>query len=127
MNDLIIEGIKKTFFTPSVEFIVSTGKCSIEGEAYLEDPLNFFQPLYDWMYEYMEKIKKPIVFEIRLSYFNTSAARCVYDMLFILKEYIDKGGEVTVSWYYDEDDEDMLLEIDDYLRDTGLEIARIPN
>ncbi len=126
MDDLIIKGFKKAFSTPSVEFYAATGKCSISGEAYLEDPLAFFQPLYDWLYEYIESVKKTIFFEIKLSYFNTSASRCIFDMLFILKEYADKGGQVIVDWYYEKDDEDMLLEIDDYLRDTGLEIARIP-
>ena len=126
MEDLIIEGEKKTFSTPTVEFIAAKGKCTISGEAYLEDPLGFFQPLYDWLYEYIDTVKKTIFFEIRLSYFNTSASRCIFDMLFILREYVNNGGEVIVDWYYEKDDEDMLFEIDDYLRDTGLEIAKIP-
>ena len=125
MEDLIIEGEKKTYSIPTVEFFASTGKCFITGEAYLEDTLVFFQPLYNWLYEYIEKVNKPILFEIKLTYFNTSVSRCIFDMLFILREYVNKNGEVTVKWYYEKDDEDMLLEIDDYLRDTGLEIAKI--
>jgi len=126
MEDIIIRGSKKTFSTPTVGFIVSTGRCSIEGEAYLEDPIVFFQPLYDWLHEYIETIKKPVIFEIKLTYFNTSASRCIFDMMFILRDYVDKGGDVTVNWYYEKDDKDMLDEIDDYLNDTGLEIDRIP-
>lgn len=126
MKDLIIKGTKKTFFTPTVEFIVSTGKCSITGEAYLEDTIDFFQPLYNWLHEYIDNIKKPIIFEVRLTYFNTSASRSIFDMLFILREYVDNGGNVTVNWYYDKDDEDILTEIEDYLHDTGLDINRIP-
>ncbi|MEN8121505.1 MAG: DUF1987 domain-containing protein [Bacteroidota bacterium] len=125
MNDLIIKGVKTTFFTPTVEFIVSTGKCSIKGEAHLEDTVEFFQPLYDWLYEYIEKIKKQIVFEINLTYFNTRASRSLFDMLFILRKYVDNGGKVSVNWYCDKDDQDMLDEIEDYLDDTGLEINRI--
>lgn len=126
MEDLIIKGFRKTFYTPTVEFIVSKGKCSISGEAYLEDALSFFQPLYDWLNEFIETEKRTIFFEIRLSYFNTSASRCIFDMLFILRDYINKGGDVVVDWYYEKDDEDMLLEIDDYLNDTGLDITKIP-
>jgi hypothetical protein len=33
-------------------------------------------------------------------------------MLFILREYVNKGGQVLARWYYEEDDEDMLLEIE---------------
>ena len=126
MEDLIIKCLKKSYSNPEVKFIADKGKCSITGEAYLEDPVGFFQPLYDWLYEYIETVKKPIYFEINLNYFNTSASRCIFDMLFILKEYVDKEGNVIVDWYYEKDDEDMLLEIDDYLRDTGLEISKIP-
>lgn len=125
MDDLIIIGEKKTFSTPTVEFIVETGRCSIVGEAYLEDSIGFFQPLYDWLYKYIETVKKPIMFILNLSYFNTSASKSIFDMMFILREYVNNGGKVTVRWYYEEDDEDMLLEIEDYLNDTGLEIERI--
>ena len=126
MEDLIIIGEKKTFSIPTVEFIAETGNCSIIGEAYLEDSISFFQPLYDWLYEYIETVKKPITFILNLSYFNTSASKSIFDMLFILREYVNNGGKVSVKWYYESDDEDMLLEIEDYLNDTGLDIERIP-
>ena len=43
-----------------------------------------------------------------------------------LKNFEDAGGIVTVVWYYNEDDDDMIEEIEDFMEETGIEIAMIP-
>ena len=48
------------------------------------------------------------------------------DLLNVLKDYEDEGGEVTVNWHYDENDSDMQEDIEDYMIDTGLNINIIP-
>ncbi len=126
LDDIILEGSHKNFFIPNVNFSVQTGMCEISGESFLENTVEFYQPLIDWLKTYTLEIKRPIAFIIKLTYYNTSTSRCLLDILNILKEYEDNGGEVIVNWHYDENDIDMEEDIEDYMIDTGLKINLIP-
>jgi len=126
MEDLIIEGAHDNFFTPAVNFNSKTGICELSGESFLEDTVEFYSPLLDWLSEYTEGEKKPLAFIIKLTYFNTSTSRAILDLLNVLKDFEDDGGEVVVNWHYDENDTDMEEDIEDYMIDTGLDINLIP-
>ncbi len=126
MEDLKIQGSHQNFFIPTVNFNAKTGICEISGESFLEDTVEFYRPLIEWLTEYTTELKRPIAFIIKLTYFNTSTSRCILDILNLLKEYEDEGGEVLVNWHYDENDADMEEDIEDYMIDTGLKINLIP-
>lgn len=126
MKDLEIQGSHKDFFIPTVKFNADTGICEIAGESFLEDTVEFYKPIIAWLEEFTEIEKKPIAFIIKLSYFNTSTSRSLLDILNVLKNYEDNGGEVVINWHYDPSDVDMEEDIEDYMIDTGLEINLIP-
>ncbi len=126
MEDLIIEGEKGTYLSPDVHFSAETGICEIKGESYQEETFEFFNKLTAWLSEYTEKVKKPIVFNFKLSYFNTSSSRAILDMLAILKKYKKAGGQVEVNWYYLESDDNMLEEAEDFQADSELAFNIIP-
>jgi hypothetical protein len=126
MENLEIEGSHKNFFIPTVSFNAKTGICQISGESFLEDTVEFYRPLIDWIDDYIQEINGPIAFIIKLTYFNTSTSRSILDLLNLLRDYEDDDGEVIVNWHYDENDIDMEEDIDDYIIDTGLEINKIP-
>ncbi len=126
MENLEIEGSHKNFFIPSVNFNAKTGICEITGESFLEDTVEFYRHLVDWLDNYIEDVKGPMALIIKLSYFNTSTSRSILDILNLLKDYEDDGGEVVVNWHFDENDVDMEEDIDDYIIDTGLDINKIP-
>ncbi len=126
MENLKIEGSHKNFFIPTVDFNASTGICQIFGESFLEDTMEFYNPILEWLENYIDSVKGPIALIIKLTYFNTSTSRSILDILNLLKDYQEEGGEVVVNWHYDENDVDMGEDIDDYIIDTGLEINKIP-
>jgi hypothetical protein len=126
MENINIEGSHTNFFVPTVDFNAENGVCVISGESFLEDTIEFYDPLVQWLEEYTTQIKNPITFEIKLTYFNTSTSRSILDLLNVLKDYEETGGQVIVNWHYDEDDIDMEEDIEDYMLDTGLEINMIP-
>ena len=126
MENLEIEGSHKNFFIPTVNFNAKTGICEISGESFLEDTVEFYRPLIDWIEEYINAVKGPIALIIKLTYFNTSTSRSILDILNLLRDYEESGGEIVVNWHYDENDIDMEEDIDDYIIDTGLEINKIP-
>jgi hypothetical protein len=126
MENLEIEGSHKNFFIPTVSFNAKTGICEISGESFLEDTVEFYKQIVEWLERYIDEVKGPIAFIVKLSYFNTSTSRSLLDILNLLKDYEDEGGEVGVNWHFDENDVDMEEDIDDYIIDTGLDINKIP-
>ena len=52
------------------------------------------------------------VLNVQLEYFNTSSSKCILDVFKKLESV--SGSEVSVKWYYEEDDEDMLEAGEDY-------------
>jgi hypothetical protein len=122
MEDLFIKGEKNTFFIPTVQFSAQAGICELGGESYLENTFEFYQPLLNWLREYMTTTKKPITFNFSLTYFNTASSRSILDLLNVLKEYKTAGGSVQVNWYLQAWDEDMEQEIEDFSADADLPI-----
>ena len=130
MKNIYIEGSHDAYFIPTVDFNVETGICELLGESYLEETIKFYTPLFNWLKEYITQEKKPIIFNFKLSYFNTSSSKCIVDILNMLKKYKEEGGEVNVFWYYDEKDEDVeeeLEEVEDFMLETNLKIKLVPS
>ena len=112
MNSLIIEGTPKT---PRVDFSSEQGALEISGKSIPENSVEFYQPVYSWIDEYNQQPKKNTVIKIQLEYFNTSSSKCLLD-IFRKLEALQKSGksEVTVTWMYEEEDEDMMEAGEDY-------------
>jgi hypothetical protein len=124
MENIIKSSIPDMPYFPSVNFNYETGVCEISGESYMEDTYKFYTPLINWMRQYIAK-DRPITFNFKLTYFNTSSSRIILDILGILKEYKLKGGLVEVNWFYRTSDPDMVEEIDDFQRESGVDIVSI--
>jgi hypothetical protein len=78
--------------------------------------------LIQWLETYIKEVRKAITFNFKLTYFNTSSSRSILNILRVLKKYEDDSGQVTVNWYYPEDDDSIAEEAEDYMKDTGLKI-----
>lgn len=122
MDNLEIKGESGVYFIPEVKFNASSGVCEISGESYLEDTDEFYNNLIQWLETYIKEVRKAITFNFKLTYFNTSSSRSILNILRVLKKYEDDSGQVTVNWYYPEDDDSIAEEAEDYMKDTGLKI-----
>ncbi len=112
MKNISIEAYTGDYFIPKVEFNAVTGICDIAGESLLEDTIGFYKPLVEWLEEYTAT-EKPLTFNFRLTYFNTSSSKRILDILQVLKKYSEKGGKVEVNWYIQGDSE-IIEDIEDY-------------
>jgi hypothetical protein len=111
MNALQIEGTTKT---PTVRFDASKGLIEIKGRSIPENSIEFYKPLVDWLENYAKEAQAQTQVNIQLEYFNTSSSKCILDV-FKKLEVINKANSgVTINWFYDEDDEDMLEAGQDY-------------
>ena len=108
MEDLSLEGTAKT---PTVDF-KSAGELLIKGRSIPENSIDFYKPLIEWISNYSENPKENTLVNIQLEYFNTSSSKCILDVFKKLESISDSS--VSVKWYYEEDDEDMLEAGEDY-------------
>jgi len=122
MENITLTSSPETPYFPEVNFDVESGKCEISGESYMEETYKFYLPLITWIKQYIETKNQKIELIIKLIYLNTSSTKCILDMLEVLKDYQDKGGDVKVIWYYDIDDPDMVDEVEDFEVESGMKI-----
>ena len=129
MENIYIKGSHDAYFIPTVNFNAETGVCILAGESYLEETIKFYTPLFNWINEFAGQKEKSIKFNFKLTYFNTSSSKCIVDILNMLKKYKNAKGEVEVFWHYDDMDEDVeeeLEEVEDFMLETGLDIKLVP-
>ena len=125
MEDIHIEGSKGVYIVPTVHFDAKTGICEISGESFLEETARFYNPLIEWIKNYV-KDASHIQFIFKLTYFNTSTSKWILSILNELKMFEKNGGKAEIKWYYHEEDLDMRDDIQDYVVDTGLSIQLLP-
>jgi hypothetical protein len=108
MENLKHEGSSKT---PEVDFN-SSGELLLKGRSIPENSIEFYKPLIEWIESYSQSPNSATVLNVQLEYFNTSSSKCILDVFKKLESV--SGSEVSVKWYYEEDDEDMLEAGEDY-------------
>ena len=109
MENILLEGTPKT---PTVNFSKENGVLELKGRSIPENSIEFYKPLLDWIQAYGEGPKAKTEVNIKLEYFNTSSSKCILDVFKKLETI--KNTEMTINWYYESDDEDMLEAGEDY-------------
>lgn len=110
MNNLTINANKDTL---NIHCDSATGIIAMKGVSYPQDASDFFNPVFDWLENYINAISGQIILNLHIDYLNTSSTKCLFDFIDLLADYYKQGNEVQVNWYYEADDEDI--------KETGLE------
>lgn len=112
MEQLTIEQGNKT---PYISFSSENGILELKGKSIPENSIEFYRPVYAWLDEYALNPKSKTSILVQLEYFNTSSSKCLLD-IFRKLEPLQKNSksEVTVTWLYEEEDEDMMEAGEDY-------------
>ena len=72
-----------------------------------EDAFEFYQPIIKWLKEYSKNPLPETIFEFDLEYVNTASNKQLMQLMLVLDE-IAQSSPVTVKWFYESIDEDML-------------------
>ncbi|EAY27684.1 DUF1987 domain-containing protein [Microscilla marina] len=106
MDSLIIKSGKDT---PFVCFDTNNNIFEISGESYSVLPNEFYEPVLQWLRNYLSTNRLPITLNIQFSYFNTSTYSPLCELLTTLERYQSNiGEEVTVNWFASQDDNEMI-------------------
>jgi hypothetical protein len=111
MEKYSIEGTPKT---PTINFDMVGGNLEVKGRSIPENSIEFYKPLVESLERYAQKPQATTNVNIQLEYFNTSSSKCILDVFKKLESIQKAGSAVTINWYYEEDDEDMLEAGEDY-------------
>ncbi len=79
------------------------------GQSYPSNPITFFQPLIDWVENYLLLFpKETITIDFRITYFNTSSSSFMYRILEQFYATNKQNDNVKIRWHYINEDDDCL-------------------
>ncbi len=91
----------------------------IRGRSFPEDAENLFGDALHWLEQYAKNPNENTIFTIKLYYYNSATARKLLEIFNILERIKNQGKRVTVQWYYQEED--------DVIRENGEDFALLFN
>lgn len=104
MESLYIEA---TEFTPRISFNPHNQPFEIVGVSRPENASEFYEPIVKWLDNYSNNPLKETTINFIFDYFNTSSLKYFLIMLSKFKEIAEKGNNVIINWYYNEEDDSM--------------------
>ena len=114
--------LSPTLSSPGVDLDPASNKFKIWGESRPENVRRFYLPILEWLEQYADEISgkdgdNTIEFSFNFEYFNSTSAKYILDLFKILHRIQESGKSLSISWHYEEDDEDMY--------EVGMEMSRM--
>lgn len=111
MKKLITESTKNT---PFILFDPTVAILELRGRSSPNNSIDFYNTLFTSLDDYCSSGKMNVVVNIAFEYFNSSTSKIVFDLFKKLSIINKKGNHVSVNWFFDEDDDDMMEAGEDY-------------
>jgi hypothetical protein len=103
--------------TPRILFDDENKVFNIDGQSYPENSSNFYEPVINWLEAYLEKEDITFDLNVRLLYLNTSSTKAMFYLFDILEDAFEKGKKVSVTWFYNAENEVAKETGEDLLED----------
>ena len=99
--------ISPTKNTPEI-FLNPEGMIRIKGRSIHENVTDFFEPIEDWISEYIAMPADVTCVDMNLEYFNSASAKVFIHILQKITYVTLKHKKFIFNWYYEEGDDDIL-------------------
>lgn len=93
------------------------GFIEIKGRSTIENSLAFYQPIYEWLNNYLLSPASATTINIHFEYFNTSSSRWVFKILKKVEAEAKTLENLQINWHYADED----------IQDAGEDFASIIN
>ena len=101
--------ISPTPSSPEVDFRFDSHTLSLRGESYPENAAAFYGDVISGLRTYIERQSETkIEVNIALAYFNSSSTKMLFNLIEVLNSAAERGNQVVLNWYHDEEDETIL-------------------
>lgn len=112
--------IAKSEDTPQIEFDIDKGLFTIQGRSLPENAIEFYKPLFAWVEDALQNSSgKDVVVEIKLEYFNTASSKQIAKLFLLLENFIENNN-ISIKWFYEKEDNDMLISGSQYAKFLNL-------
>ncbi len=78
-----------------------------EGRSLPENTVKFFEPVIQWLVEYIKDPADETVVNMNFVYFNTSSAKLLLEVLRQFDNLHKSGNKVKIVWHYMVEDYDI--------------------
>jgi hypothetical protein len=103
MENIVIEPTKK-----SLEVEGKPGYVKLSGNSILSDPRKFFRPIVEWVEDYVQNPDEKTTVDLKLEYVDTASVQSVFDIMRMFKPLEEKSKDITVNFYFEFDDPELL-------------------
>jgi hypothetical protein len=97
--------IEPTRRSPWVVF--EPGRIFIMGRSIVDNPSGFYGPALEWVSDFAKSWKGRLKVDLGFEYINSGSIKWLYILLKELSGIRDASGNTTITWYFEEHDEDM--------------------
>jgi len=112
--------IAKSEDTPQIEFDIDKGLFTIQGRSLPENAIEFYKPVFAWVEDALQNSSgKDITVEIKLEYFNTASSKQIAKLFLLLENFIENNN-ISIKWFYEKEDNDMLISGSQYAKFLNL-------
>lgn len=94
--------------TPEVLLDKNQHQFDFSGTSIPENTKKFYQPIFDWLENYIQNPNDETVVNFKMKYFNTSSTKSILDIMIQFKELAKNNKMLIINWHFSADDEDML-------------------
>jgi hypothetical protein len=100
--------IDSTNKTPQIDFNSVTGDLIISGRSIPENASKVYQPLLDWITEYIQDPTQTTNLRLQLDYFNTSSSIWLAKLVKTLCKIRNPESVLLIHLYFDVEDYDNM-------------------
>lgn len=128
--------LQQTPIIPEIHLSPEDNIFIIQGTSAPEDVRSIYYPVIEWMREFTDELinenskkyttEEPLRFRIDLTYFNSSSAKFLYDILLELKKLSTAEIPAIIEWCYEAEDVDMIEAGEDIAELAEMEFTYIP-
>jgi hypothetical protein len=82
-------------------------RIDLSGRSTIEYAYNHYMGIIEKVKEYIKEKPEKVDIHVKLDYFNTTSSKCILDLFKTFREISMLKHNITIYWYYEEDDEDI--------------------
>jgi hypothetical protein len=121
IRELIIEETPKT---PQIDLNQLTGDLILSGKSIPENAAKVYEPVYNWVTEYISKANPITNLRLNLEYYNTASSIWLTKILKVLIQINEPDYALIIHLYLPIEDYDELNDFDD-IKDAFLPLSHI--
>lgn len=100
--------LEKTYSTPKVIIDKKKFEIHFEGASFPDNSSDFYSPIRKELKSFFENFKKENIKIIcKFTLLNSTSTKHIFDILNMANDFSVLEQNINVDWYYEEDDEDM--------------------